>query len=138
MDYSLLVGIHFKDISEDGDLIPSGPRILVGDSEGDVMPSLLRADMDQLLIDPSRWTSIQLGVNMPGRAERIVRKSGYELELVGEAVGEFYEVVLFFGVIDILQDYDISKKLEHAYKSIQYDSTTISAVDPKAILKAFS
>jgi 1-phosphatidylinositol-4-phosphate 5-kinase len=24
MDYSLLVGIHFKDISPEGDLIPSG------------------------------------------------------------------------------------------------------------------
>lgn len=44
---------------------------------------------------------------------------------------------MFFGVIDILQDYDISKKLEHAYKSIQYDPTSISAVDPKQYSKRF-
>lgn len=44
---------------------------------------------------------------------------------------------MFFGIIDILQDYDISKKLEHAYKSIQYDPTSISAVDPKQYSRRF-
>ena len=74
---------------------------------------------------------------MPARVERTVRMSGYELQLVGEPIGEFYEVVLFFGIIDILQDYDISKKLEHAYKSIQYDPTSISAVDPRQYSRRF-
>lgn len=74
---------------------------------------------------------------MPGRVERTVRRRDCELQLVGEEVGEFYEVVLFFGVIDILQDYDISKKLEHAYKSFQYDPTSISAVDPRQYSKRF-
>ena len=74
---------------------------------------------------------------MPARAERTVRRSGCELQLVGEPIGEFYEVVLFFGIIDILQDYDISKNLEHAYKSIQYDPTSISAVDPRQYSRRF-
>ena len=75
---------------------------------------------------------------MPARAERTVRKSSdSEFELVGEPTGEFYEVVLIFGIIDILQDYDISKKLEHAYKSIQYDPSSISAVDPKQYSRRF-
>ncbi|QHO22471.1 Phosphatidylinositol 4-phosphate 5-kinase [Arachis hypogaea] len=30
--------------------------------------------------------------------------------------GETSDVVLYFGIIDILQDYDISKKLEHVMK----------------------
>lgn len=30
MDYSLLVGIHFKDISEEGELIPSGSHTSAG------------------------------------------------------------------------------------------------------------
>ncbi|KAK1309535.1 Phosphatidylinositol 4-phosphate 5-kinase 1 [Acorus calamus] len=38
---------------------------------------------------------------------------------------------------NILQDYDISKKLEHAYKSLQVDPTSISAVDPKHYSKRF-
>jgi 1-phosphatidylinositol-4-phosphate 5-kinase len=74
---------------------------------------------------------------MPARAERTVRRSDCEYLLVGEPTGELYEVVMFFGIIDILQDYDISKKLEHAYKSIQYDPTSISAVDPKQYSRRF-
>jgi len=74
--------------------------------------------------------SVILGMNMPAKVERTVRRSGCELQLIGEPIGEFYNVALTFGIIDILQDYDISKKLEHAYKSIQYDPTSISAVDP--------
>ncbi|KAK4281940.1 hypothetical protein QN277_013380 [Acacia crassicarpa] len=135
MDYSLLVGIHFRDISEGGDLIPSESCNPSG--EGGGTPRMSRADMDQLLLDPSRWASIKLGVNMPARVERTVRRGDCELQLVGEPVGEFYEVVLFFGVIDILQDYDISKKLEHAYKSFQYDPTSISAVDPRQYSRRF-
>ncbi|KAG5098318.1 hypothetical protein JHK82_048172 [Glycine max] len=45
--------------------------------------------------------------------------------------GETYDVVIYCGIIDILQDYDISKKLEHAYKSLQVDPSSISVVDPK-------
>lgn len=84
-----------------------------------------------------RWASIRLGINMPTRVERTVRRSNCESQLVGEQTGEFYDVILYFGIIDILQDYDISKKLEHAYKSMQYDPTSISAVDPKQYSKRF-
>lgn len=78
-----------------------------------------------------------MGLNMPSRAELTVRRSEGESQLVGEPTGELYQVILTFGIIDILQDYDISKKLEHAYKSIQYDPTSISAVDPKQYSKRF-
>lgn len=82
-----------------------------------------------------RWASVRLGINMPARVEFTVRS--HETQLVGEPTQEFSDVVLFFGIIDILQDYDISKKLEHAYKSFQYDSTSISAVDPRLYSKRF-
>lgn len=74
---------------------------------------------------------------MPARVERTMRKSDCETQLIGEPTGEYYDVIMFFGIIDILQDYDISKKLEHAYKSIQYDPTSISAVDPKQYSRRF-
>ncbi|GAV61641.1 PIP5K domain-containing protein/MORN domain-containing protein [Cephalotus follicularis] len=138
MDYSLLVGLHFRDVSATGDLIPSGARTPTEpESEATDAPRLSRVDTDQLLLDPSKWASIRLGANMPARVERTVRRNDCELQLVGEPTGEFYDVVMFFGIIDILQDYDISKKLEHAYKSIQYDPTSISAVDPKQYSKRF-
>lgn len=84
-----------------------------------------------------RWSSVRLGTNMPARAEKTVRKPDSDSQLVVEPTGVFYDVILFFGIIDILQDYDITKKLEHAYKSMQYDPTSISAVDPKQYSKRF-
>ncbi|EEF35469.1 phosphatidylinositol 4-phosphate 5-kinase 4 [Ricinus communis] len=138
MDYSLLVGLHFREVSPSGDLIPSASRITSGgEPESDSGPRLSRADMDQLLLDPARWARIRLGVNMPARVERTLRRNHFEFQLVGEPTGEYYDVIMFFGIIDILQDYDISKKLEHAYKSIQYDPTSISAVDPKQYSRRF-
>ncbi|KAG9150668.1 hypothetical protein Leryth_008137 [Lithospermum erythrorhizon] len=114
MDYSLLVGIHFRKVSETGEPI-SVPRY-----QGTHTPS--NRDFD------SRGP---LGIHIPALAELTARrKNDGEVQLVGEPTGECYEVILYFGIIDILQDYDISKKLEHAYKSFQYDPTSISAVDP--------
>lgn len=78
-----------------------------------------------------------LGINMPALAELTVRRTDGEQQLVGEPTGELYDIIISFGIIDILQDYDISKKLEHAYKSIQYDPTSISAVDPKQYSRRF-
>jgi 1-phosphatidylinositol-4-phosphate 5-kinase len=74
---------------------------------------------------------------MPSRVENVVKNPESESQLIGEPTGEFQDVILFFGIIDILQDYDISKKLEHAYKSMQYDPNSISAVDPKQYCKRF-
>ncbi|KAK7323290.1 hypothetical protein VNO77_26756 [Canavalia gladiata] len=138
MDYSMLVGLHFREATSSGNVTPSGRN-----SEGstptsfdDGSPRISGPHLDHLIVDPSRW--IQLGINMPARAEMTVRKRNSDTpQLVGEPTGEFYEIIIFFGIIDILQDYDISKKLEHAYKSFQYDATSISAVDPRLYSKRF-
>lgn len=45
--------------------------------------------------------------------------------------------VLYFGVIDILQAYNMTKKVEHAFKSIPYKRNTMSAVDPTRYSKRF-
>ncbi|KAL5197788.1 hypothetical protein ABZP36_001300 [Zizania latifolia] len=133
MDYSLLVGVHFRDNRE---------RLLSeGSTDCDInkisTPRLSRGNVDQFLADPSRWPKIKLGANMPAKAELTVQKNDSELQLIGEPSGEYYEVILYFGIIDILQDYDISKKIEHAYKSFQYDPTSISAVDPRQYSRRF-
>ncbi|XP_074280589.1 phosphatidylinositol 4-phosphate 5-kinase 6-like [Silene latifolia] len=133
MDYSLLVGLHFRDscikpVTEAN-----------GKTNSELLaPRLSRVDeTDKLVFDPNQWASVRLGINMPARAEVTVRKTDCEAQIIGEPTGECYEVIIFFGIIDILQDYDISKKLEHAYKSFQYDPTSISAVDPKQYSKRF-
>ncbi|XP_015628903.1 phosphatidylinositol 4-phosphate 5-kinase 6 isoform X2 [Oryza sativa Japonica Group] len=122
MDYSLLVGVHFRGaVDIDGD-IPASPR-------------LSRWDRDHFLSDPNRWSKIKLGANMLSRAELTIRKN--DTDVVGQPTGQYCDVILYFGIIDILQDYDIGKKIEHAYKSFQYDSTSISAVDPRQYSRRF-
>ena len=45
---------------------------------------------------------------------------------------ECHHVFLHIGIVDIFQNYNVIKRIEHAYKSIiQYDSTLVSTVNPK-------
>ncbi|XP_010521233.1 PREDICTED: phosphatidylinositol 4-phosphate 5-kinase 1 [Tarenaya hassleriana] len=148
MDYSLLVGLHFRD-DNTGDKIGLSPFVLrSGRIDSYQNEKFMRGcrfleaelqDMDRILA--GRKPLIRLGSNMPARAERVARRSDFDHRSGGgtnhSAHGEVYEVVLYFGIIDILQDYDISKKIEHAYKSLQADPSSISAVDPKLYSKRF-
>jgi len=68
---------------------------------------------------------------MPARAEQMVQDND------SEANGQVYDVVLYLGIIDILQEYNIRKKIEHAYKSIQYNSLSISVVEPNFYSERF-
>ncbi|KAG4163864.1 hypothetical protein ERO13_D01G200900v2 [Gossypium hirsutum] len=157
MDYSLLLGVHYRApqhlrslmsynrtdglgsvAEEEEDEITNYPQGLVlvprGTDDNSVVAGphirgrLLRAsavgdeEVDLLLPGTARL-QIQLGVNMPARAEQI---PGKEENMFHES----YDVVLYLGIIDILQEYNMTKKIEHAYKSLQFDSLSISAVDP--------
>lgn len=162
MDYSLLLGVHYRapqhlrslmTIREDGlgivaeeeDEISNYPQGLVlvprGTDDSSVIAgphirgSRLRAssagdeEVDLLLPGTARL-QIQLGVNMPARAEQIPGKHE-------DLFHQSYDVVLYLGIIDILQEYNMSKKIEHAYKSLQFDSISISAVDPTFYSRRF-
>ncbi|CAN8312883.1 unnamed protein product [Cochlearia groenlandica] len=149
MDYSLLVGVHFRDDNtrEKMGLSPfvlrSGRTLQYQNEKATRGCHFLETelqDMDRILA--GRQPSMRLGANMPARAERMSRRSDFDQYTSGGGAncashGEMYEVVLYFGVIDILQDYDITKKIEHAYKSLQADPASISAVDPKLYSKRF-
>ncbi|KAL5546058.1 hypothetical protein UlMin_005745 [Ulmus minor] len=110
-DNSVVVGPHIR-----------GSRLRassVGDEE-----------VDLLLPGTARF-QIQLGVNMPARAEQVPGKQEEQ------TFHEVYDVVLYLGIIDILQEYNLSKRLEHAYKALQFDSLSISAVDPAFYSRRF-
>ncbi|MQL88975.1 hypothetical protein Taro_021544 [Colocasia esculenta] len=135
MDYSLLVGLHFCSDT----LTPKTGKKSASEFQYEESGF---EDMGQVLDD--RRPLIRLGVNMPARAEQTRLRSGSDMYLSSwggsttpSKRGETYDVILNVGIIDILQDYDISKKLEHAYKSLQADPTSISAVDPKLYSKRF-
>ncbi|KAK8659876.1 hypothetical protein V6N13_030068 [Hibiscus sabdariffa] len=111
MDYSLLLGVHYRApqhlrplisynqvdglgsvAEEEEDEIPSYPQGLV------LVP---RDEEVDLLLPGTARLQIQLGVNMPARAEQI---PGKEEKMFHEA----YDVVLYLGMIDILQDYNMN------------------------------
>ncbi|CAM8964624.1 unnamed protein product [Rhodiola kirilowii] len=163
MDYSLLLGVHYRapqhlrsltsynrSIRSDGlgvlaedtieEDISHYPESLVlvprGSDDNSVVvgphirgsrlrrsSSVAGSEEVDLLLPGTARLQIQLGVNMPSRAEQIRGKEN-------QMFHEVYDVVLYLGIIDILQEYNVTKKIEHAYKSFQFDSLSISAVDP--------
>ncbi|KAK3124391.1 hypothetical protein QOZ80_7BG0585930 [Eleusine coracana subsp. coracana] len=133
MDYSLLVGVHFRNDREK--LLAQGSMDF--DINNISTHRLSRGRTYQFLAEPNRCPQTKLGANLPARAELTARKSDCKLQLIEEPTGEYYDVILYFGIIDILQDYDISKKLEHTYKSFQYDPTSISPLDPRQHSRRF-
>ncbi|KAF1893679.1 hypothetical protein Lal_00002190 [Lupinus albus] len=160
MDYSLLVGLHFCDDYSTDEIKSSPHNLYSGNMGKDVkqdfrwMPIGRWTDYDFSchgksrcgFVDHKCWGPlIRLGIDMLARAERVC-KAGFDQHTGSGSShstpsdisgGEISNVILYFGIIDILQDYDISKRLEHAYKSLQADPTSISAVDPKLYSKRF-
>ncbi|CAN8287896.1 unnamed protein product [Cochlearia groenlandica] len=136
MDYSLLIGLHFHD------------DISLGIGRREQEDKLMRGYNSLPNMDSVTQTSngplLRLGESTPAKAEQVSR---FEKESCEEddhdnsnsknTEKDVVDVILYFGIIDILQDYDITKKLEHAYKSLHTDPTSISAVDPKLYSRRF-
>ncbi|XP_028800956.1 phosphatidylinositol 4-phosphate 5-kinase 7 isoform X2 [Neltuma alba] len=166
IDYSLLLGLHFRapenlkalaeqpesltsDALKQGEqlILPKGLLLVahepsfVNTAPGPhIRGNTLRAysigdkEVDLLLPGTGRLR-VQLGVNMPAQANRKLvedKVEASEIELF-----EVYDVVLYMGIIDILQQYNLRKKAEHAYKSLQFDPVTISVVEPKLYAERF-
>ncbi|GMG99559.1 hypothetical protein Nepgr_001399 [Nepenthes gracilis] len=144
MDYSLLIGLHFRDDYPSSEAAQS-PTAGMDECQKRNSPEgykIFKAEtQDTSWIMEGPRPFIRLGANMPARAEQVSRIEYDEHAGIASngtpRSGDIFDVVLYFGIIDILQDYDISKKIEHAYKSLQVDPTSISAVDPKLYSKRF-
>ncbi|XP_071736872.1 phosphatidylinositol 4-phosphate 5-kinase 7-like [Rutidosis leptorrhynchoides] len=88
-----------------------------------------------LLLPGTARLRVQLGVNMPAQANH---KVSHDVSGPSEAeLFEVYDVVLYLGIIDILQEYNTRKKIEHVYKSARHDPMSISVADPKFYAKRF-
>jgi 1-phosphatidylinositol-4-phosphate 5-kinase len=166
IDYSMLLGIHFRapqhlkavmphqntlessgissatdctipPHSEDTSsskgflLVAHEPGTTVGGSH--IRGSMVRAseggyeEVDLVLPGTGRFR-VQLGVNMPAQARKLLEST--------DPIEE-YDVVLYLGIIDILQEYNMSKRVEHAVKSLKFDPLSISSVDPNLYSKRF-
>eukprot|EP00878_Enallax_costatus_P017477 GHUV01018358.1.p1 GENE.GHUV01018358.1~~GHUV01018358.1.p1 ORF type:complete len:364 (+),score=121.47 GHUV01018358.1:521-1612(+) len=87
---------------------------------------------------------MQLGINMPALAVPLAAsgESGSGKGPAAAAAGSIdtrapEEVVLCFGIIDILQDYSTRKVLERAVKGVTHDKNSISVAPPKLYAKRF-
>ncbi|KAG8062237.1 hypothetical protein GUJ93_ZPchr0003g18667 [Zizania palustris] len=131
---------HEEKISSKGFLLVAahdpGPAVRGSHIRG----SMVRAaeggyeEVDLVLPGTGRFR-VQLGVNMPARARKVHEDVNVELERVDTI--EEYDVVLYLGIIDILQEYNMSKRVEHAMKSLKFDPLSISAVDPNLYSRRF-
>ncbi|GFQ71007.1 phosphatidylinositol 4-phosphate 5-kinase type-1 gamma [Trichonephila clavata] len=132
MDYSLLVGIHNVDIAkrekmeqrrreEEANASP------VQTSSGRTETNLVRSksiNRTRLAAFSTAMESIQAEVDIPEEDED-VPPGGIPAK---NAKGE--NLLLFLGIIDILQSYRLKKKLEHTLKSVLHDGDTVSVHRP--------
>ncbi|KAI4296248.1 hypothetical protein L6164_036221 [Bauhinia variegata] len=163
IDYSLLLGLHFrapenlKALAETaGDealklgenlILPKGLLLVVHEPSsvntapgphirGNTLRAYSMGDKEvDLLLPGTARLRVQLGVNMPAQARRKVQED--KVETTEIELFEVYDVVLYMGIIDILQDYNLRKKLEHGCKSTRYDSMTISVIEPRLYAQRF-
>ncbi|CAG7786903.1 unnamed protein product [Allacma fusca] len=134
MDYSLLVGIHNLDIAAK-EKAEKKSRMLDSDDEddevGEYTPSvghgLSRSksiNRQKLVAHSTALESIQ-AESEPIDADEDVPPGGIPAR---NAKGE--RLLLFLGLIDILQSYRLKKKLEHTFKAMIHDGDTVSVHRP--------
>ncbi|KAJ5075719.1 phosphatidylinositol-4-phosphate 5-kinase [Anaeramoeba ignava] len=134
MDYSLLVGIHFMHLNEEQD----DPNL---DKENE--------DNIQYQDEKSKFAEQEI----PQRINSEMSK-GFESRERGLSKIPFYQIndggilgivedskgricIYFLGLIDVLQVYNIEKKLEHGLKAVRYLTTQMSSVDPNSYSQRF-
>jgi len=119
MDYSLLVGIHNIDLA-------AKERAESLGATGTAMPSFDRqkSKREKLVAHSTAMESIQatsdpvdIGEEMPPGGIPARNHKGERL-------------LLFVGIIDILQSYRLIKKLEHTFKAMIHDGDTVSVHRP--------
>ncbi|GAB4844547.1 hypothetical protein Ancab_037929 [Ancistrocladus abbreviatus] len=120
MDYSLLLGIHREVRHQDQITFHS----LLGRHRREPTLSDFFLPVDR--------PGFKFGVKLPARAVKIPRNENVSVSSRGRVTAEeSYNVLLYFGIIDFLQNYNVMKRIEHAYKSIKYNSKAIPAVNPR-------
>jgi 1-phosphatidylinositol-4-phosphate 5-kinase len=113
MDYSLLLSIHNLDLKNDdhdGEENETEEKIAESPSDVPTPPNFL--------YEPSNENIRQSEVLNSSRIPIMAKNEKEE------------NILLFIGIIDILQSFDLAKKLEHYTKSIVQDGKQISVTNP--------
>ncbi|XP_041848366.1 phosphatidylinositol 4-phosphate 5-kinase type-1 gamma-like isoform X2 [Melanotaenia boesemani] len=115
MDYSLLLGVHNKALAEK-DQQSQGSPVGGGDEK---KPAGQRA------LYSTAMESIQGGSTCRDTLDHDDTMGG-----IPAVSGKGERLLLFIGIIDILQSYRLIKKLEHSWKSLIHDGDTVSVHRP--------
>lgn len=121
MDYSFLLGIHKLDDSK--------PQEIISD-----------ANKRELSKEDSNAQESRKNIGAALEAIQINKDSSDDAVPVGgipakTSKGE--RLILFIGIIDILQSYRLAKKMEHGWKSLLTDGNTVSVHKPSYYAKRF-
>lgn len=125
MDYSLLMGVHNLDS-------PS-TSIIYGQS------SPLETDPYAYQVTADEMKTIKPRIGQYSTPMESIQGGGSDIS-PGQIPGRNSKgerLLLYVGIIDILQNYRLAKKLEHAFKSIVRDGDTVSVHHPQFYSKRF-
>ncbi|KAK6057841.1 1-phosphatidylinositol-4-phosphate 5-kinase [Cooperia oncophora] len=131
MDYSLLVGIHNVELTSTGDRNRTQPVRQESEDEleqVDDLPSTSRGETETrrrpLQSKFSVWDQSEFEGSVPPGGVPARNSNGDRL-------------ILFLGIIDILQNYRLLKKMEHTWKAILHDGDSISVHNPNFYAQRF-
>ncbi|XP_053264818.1 phosphatidylinositol 4-phosphate 5-kinase type-1 beta isoform X4 [Podarcis raffonei] len=116
MDYSLLLGIHILD---------SAAKEREGETSQSTSDS--KRPGGQRVLYSTAMESIQ----GPGKSgDCVITESTNTMGGIPAKSHKGEKLLLFMGIIDILQSYRLIKKLEHSWKALVYDGDTVSVHRP--------
>ncbi|CAF1203452.1 unnamed protein product, partial [Didymodactylos carnosus] len=122
MDYSFLIGVHYIDHTITGDS---------GITERLTDPSIVQQPKRMMYSTPMDTINAEFEVhNKPD--DYLVETGGIPART---ASGQ--RLLLYIGIIDILQSYRLRKQLEHTFKSVLTDASTISVTNPSFYSERF-
>ncbi|PWA15170.1 hypothetical protein CCH79_00008701, partial [Gambusia affinis] len=113
MDYSLLVGIHNLDQAcREQNTAAAAAAAAEGAARPQVQKSLYSTAIEAIQAETGRVEPVDQTGGIPARNSK----------------GE--RLLVYIGIIDILQSYRLVKKLEHSWKSLVHDGDTVSVHRP--------
>ncbi|OXB75530.1 UNVERIFIED_CONTAM: hypothetical protein H355_006126, partial [Colinus virginianus] len=116
MDYSLLLGIH---------ILNSNMREKEGESSQNASDG--KRPGGQKVLYSTAMESIQ----GPGKSgDSVTTETANTMGGIPAKSHKGEKLLLFMGIIDILQSYRLMKKLEHSWKALVYDGDTVSVHRP--------
>ena len=131
MDYSLLIGTHFLLKGNADHLFDKTMTIIEQNPENQ------RQFIKRSVLESQSTSPLPILCTEPGSLKMCIfynEMNGYRATYQDDSPAD---EIYYLGIIDILTPYGNRKKLEHIFKSIRYDSDSISTINPDDYAKRF-